>query len=583
MRKSINAYVFILVSTLLLNSCTEEITNNYYSQENGTPPDVNVVFSSYLLKTIHSFHMDTTAYPEYNYVIDLYLKLDKPENRSQINKMIIVSEEGSGWEFFKDELEGFFSSTMEGYELKNLIFRSSTQNLDLYTVKLFSSTNGTAQDYQFILIPYFIYPHSINHGWYTQNTYQIDLGYGFTPSDSTEGEIYWLDQNKGSLSSESFSSSDLLEYRYLRFSNVPQQAYFFYISYKHEIESGVFASFLSAPFAIEERYPENIQILNENIYDFDIVKYIAEIQKILIADRSNNYLFIIDFNTFELNSKVIFNSSLYSVAYSGYDGKIYVGCSNGQLYSLSVSNPSPTFVKNLGSYYIYGMVVANKFLIASTGNDYRILNLEDNSVIVENSQYYYETTCLVYNNTNKVVYGLSNYGDELSRFNFDPLTGAFSNYTYKYISSTNGNELLLYPDDSKIVAPNGYVYNCSSNIQNDLIVYGNMGQTFISASFSQDGNGIITLNRDYYGSYSRITVYEKNNLSEIGFVEDFFNLPEYLVSDGQTIKVLSHYYNNYNYIAIAELFNYSDIISGRNKMRSRIIKEKFYLSKKIIY
>ena len=576
MLKSINTFVVILVSTLLLNSCTEEITNNYY-QEDGTPPDVNVVFSSYVLKTIHSFHMDTTAYPEYNYVVDLYLKLDKPENRSQINKMIIVNEEGSGWEFFNDELEGFFSSAMEGYELKNLIFRSSSQNLDLYTVKLFSSTNGTAQDYQFILIPDFIYPYSINHRWYTQNTYQIDLGYGFTPSDSLKGEIYWLNQNKESLSSESFSPSDIVEYRYLRFTNVPEQAYFFYISYQQEIESGVFVSYLSEPFAIEERFPENIQILNENIYDFEIVKYITEIQKILIVDRSNNYLFIVDFNTFELNSKVTFNSSPYSVAYSGYDGKIYVGCSSGQLYSLSVSNPSPTFVKNLGTYYIYGMVVVNKFLIASTDNAYRILNLEDNSVIVENS--YYESNCLVYNNTHKVVYGLSNYGDELSRFNFDPVTGALSNFSYKYISSSYGNELLLYPDDSKIVAPNGYVYFCSSDVQNDLIVYGNMGQGFISASFSQDGNGIITLNSDYYGSYSRITVFEKNNLTEIGFVEDFFNVPEYLVSDGQTIKVLSRY----NSIVIAELFNYSDIISGLNKMQSRMIKEKFYLSRKIIY
>jgi len=245
-----------------------------------------------------------------------------------------------------------------------------------------------------------------------------------------------------------------------------------------------------------------------------------------------------------------------------------------------VSSPSPIFVKNLGTGNIYGMVVANKFLIASTYNStYRILNLEDNSVIVENSQYYYESTSLVYNNTNKVVYGLSYYGSELSRFNFDPVTGALSNYSSKYLSSSNSNELLLYPDDSKIVAPNGYVYYCSSNVQNDLIVYGDMGQNYISASFSQDGNGIITFYGGYYASYSRITVFEKNNLDAIGFVEDFFDMPEYLVSDGQTIKVLSQYNNN----IIAELFNYSDIISGRDKMRSRIIKEKFYLSRKIIY
>ena len=114
---------------------------------------------------------------------------------------------------------------------------------------------------------------------------------------------------------------------------------------------------------------------------------------------------------------------------------------------------------------------------------------------------------------------------------------------------------------------------------NDLTVYDNLEQNYISAAFSQDGNGIITFYGGYYTSYSSITVYEKNTLNEMGFVEDFFDLPEYLVSDGQMVKVLSHYNN----VIIAELFNYSDIISGSSKMRNQPIKEKFYLSKKLIF
>jgi len=579
MFKFVTTLSLISLLTLFSISCGDEITNQY-SQGDGNPPNVNVIYSSYTLKTVHSFHMDTTAYPDYNYCIDLFLQLDKPQNRSQINKMIIVNQDGIGWEFFKEELEDFYSSAMEGYELTNLIYRSSSQYSTLYTVKLFSSTNGTAEDYQFILLPNFIYTSNMSHHWYTQEIYQLDLGYYFTPSASTEGEIYFLDQNKGLLSSENFTASDIFEYRYLRFGNVPQEAYYFYISYHQEIESGVFVSFLSELFAIEARYPENVQILNEYLYDFDVVKYVPEIQKILILDRSYYLMFIVDYNSFTLDSKVDFNNSPYSVAYSTYDGKIYVGCNNGQLYSLSVSNPSPTFVKNLGTSYIYGMVVVNKFLVASTYNDtYRILNLEDNSVTVENSQYYYESTDLVYNSTYKVVYGLSYYGNELSRFNFDPATGTLSNYYYKYVNNSEGNELLLYPDDSRIVAPNGYIYSCSSNVLNDLTVYDNLEQEYISAAFSQDGNGIITFYGGYYTSYSSINIYEKNSLNELGSVEDFFDLPEYLVSDGQTIKVLSHYNN----VIIAELFNYSDIISGSSKMRSKLIKEKFYQPKKLIY
>jgi hypothetical protein len=393
-----------------------------------------------------------------------------------------------------------------------------------------------------------------------------------------EGAIYWLDQNKSILTSEAFSSTDIVDYRYLRFTDVPQQAYYFYISYQQEIESGVFVSFLSQPFSIEERYPANIQILNEYLYDFDIVKYIPELQKIIIIDRSYYYMFIIDFNTFELTSKIEFTSSPYSVVYSAYDGKIYVGCNNGKLYSISTSDQSPTFVKNLGTSYIYAMVVVNKFLIASTYSDtYRILNLEDNSVIVENSQYYYECKSLVYNSTYNVVYGLSYYGDELSRFNFDSSTGSLSNYNYKYISSSDGKELLLYPDDSRIMIPSGYIYTCSSNILNDLTVYDYLEQYYLSATFSQDGSGIIAFYGGNYTSYSSIAVYEKSNLNQIGFVEDFFDTPEYMVSDGQTIKVISHYNN----IIIAELFNYSEIISSLNKIRNRSTKQKCYLPNKI--
>lgn len=57
--------------------------------------------------------MDTTAYPQYNYSIDLNLKLDKPDNRSQINKLIVVNEVGFGWEYFGDELESFYQIHLE--------------------------------------------------------------------------------------------------------------------------------------------------------------------------------------------------------------------------------------------------------------------------------------------------------------------------------------------------------------------------------------------------------------------------------------------------------------------------------------
>jgi hypothetical protein len=183
---------------------------------------------------------------------------------------------------------------------------------------------------------------------------------------------------------------------------------------------------------------------------------------------------------------------------------------------------------------------------------------------------------MVFNSTNNVVYGLSNYGYELSRFNFDPATGSFTDYSYKYAGSSNYNDLVLYPDDSRIIIPNGNIYYCSSDIQTDLTSYGTLGQSFNSASFSQDGNGIITLYGDYYYS-SNITVYSKDNLQEIGYAENFFNTPENLVLEGDVVKVLSRY----NYGIIAEIFSYTDIISGGDKMLSKLSKERCFLQKKI--
>ena len=139
--------------------------------------------------------------------------------------------------------------------------------------------------------------------------------------------------------------------------------------------------------------------------------------------------------------------------------------------------------------------------------------------------------------------------------------------------------LLLYPDDSKLISPSGRVYTCSSDIQNDLMNYDNLSSNYLASfAFSSDGNGIIALQSDYYYNYpNNLTIYSKDNYDILGYVENFFNVPEHIVVNGDDIKLISQY----NYGIIAEVLSYSDLISGGGKMLGKPVKEKFYFPKKL--
>ncbi|MFO7523961.1 MAG: hypothetical protein R6W68_00775 [Ignavibacteriaceae bacterium] len=573
-KKLIVFFLFIFLSA----SCADKITN-YYGPPEGNPPDVNVIYSSYSLETIHSIHFDTTSTSGYTYSINLSLKLDKPDRRNQINKIIIVNEYGTGWELFNNELESFYSGTLGGYELKNLIYRTSTQYSPsiIYRVKLYSSSNVTAADYEFLLYPDFISSQYITHNWYTQNIYQIIFDSYNPPFNFTgQGEIIWLNENKSYLSETSFISSDIESGRYLRTDVVPAEAYYFYIHFKG-MKNGIQVGFKSDIYSIAERYPDNIQILNENIYNIDVVKYVPELQKIFILDRSYNSLYIIDYNTLNLVNKVTFSYRPYSITYSDFDDKVYIGFDNGRLYSMTMEETTPSLVKNFGSGYLYSLLVVNKYLIVSlSNNSFGILNLEDNTLQTETNYSYYNCYNMVFNKTMNVVYGYTNYNGVL-RFNFNPASGEFSDYSVNYSGSSSYFELLLYSDDSKIITSSGNIYNCSENIQNDLTSYGSLGQNFASGSFSNDNNGIVTLRRGYYSSDpSEIIIYSKNNLETIGTKEDFWGNPRYLIVKGDIIKIIS----GYNSGIIAESYSYSQIISGLGKP-GNIVKAKYYLPKEL--
>lgn len=572
--KIISAFIFILI----FSSCSDTITNQYFQkEEGGNPPDVNVIYSSYSLETVHSFHMDSSAYPEYNYCVDLKLKLDKPENRSQINKMIIVNEDGFGWEFLSSELESFYSDTLGGYDMENLVYNSSTGSYSspYYRVKLFSASNKKAEDYELIIPPDFISSFYISHGWYTQDIYQLSLDY-YRYLSAKQGTVIWLNQNKQNIGQTEINSASFVDGYRLMINNVPADAYYFYVSLEG-IRGDITVSLKSAPFPIEERYPSNIQILGENIYNTDVFKYIPEIQKILILDWSNSYMHILDFASFVREKLITFSNRPYCAAYSSFDNKIYVGLENGRIYSLGLEDNSPVFVKSLGSNYIYTMIIVNKYLIASTGDyNIKILDLEDNSSTSQSSSYPFNY--LTFNKSLNVVYGSGGYSVML-RFNFDPDSGTVSGFSTKYVSSSDYGDMILSPDDSRLITSSGYIYSCSADEETDLTPSGVLGSTFTCGYYINSNNNIITLFRSNYSSPASVNIYSAADYQMQNSIEVFFGVPRYLIVDGDIIKIIETYNSSK---LVAEVIDFSQLVSGRITL-SKAFKERYYISRKLSF
>lgn len=565
--------ILILCVFVSFYSCKEEITDNKPVDEETSAPDVNVIFSNYSLQTVHSFHMDTTSYPENNYGINLNLILDKPENRNQINKMIIVSEEGYGWEFFRNELEGFYSDSLKGYRFNNLIFRFTTDRpvSVLYKVRIFSDNNKAANDYQLIITPDFIYTEYLTHNWYSNDTYQLHFYNSMAVDDC---EVVWLSARKEPISRSIVN----LPYNStpVKINNVPSDAFYFYFNLSRT-RNGLTSTLKSSPYAIAQRFPENIKIIGEDLSDLEYlssIKTIPGTKKFVITDRYYNKLFIVDHSTGTVDQKISISSPRCAV-FSEFDNKIYIGTTNGTVYSLGLNESTPTMLKKLGNETIRAFSVAEKFLIISCSDGYRVLNMEDNSLTVQKDITAYSSAGLVYNKTNRILYGHNSY--DVYRYTFDPVTGKISNFYQKYISSSI-QSLWLTPDDFQLILSSGTILNCSPVQQLDLSPYGNLGKSFNDVAFSTDRKNIITLRRSYYSSNpNELTITKITSFEDLGYTEAIEGSPLFVITEGDDILVASRYTGR---IAI-EKFSYSELLNG-GKPGKKSGRDKFYISKKLI-
>jgi|GEM_PF-4334066 len=565
--------MLILCVFISFYSCKDQITDNKPDDEETSAPDVNVIFSNYSLQSIHSSHMDTTAYPQNNYGINLNLILDKPENRNQINKMIIVSEEGYGWEFFRNDLEGFYSDSLKGYRFNNLIFRFTTDRPAsvLYKVRIFSDNNKAANDYQLIITPDFIYTEYLTHNWYSNDTYQV-LFYNSMAVDDCE--VVWLNARKEPISriivTLPYNSTPV------RIDNVPSNAFYFYLDLART-RYGIKSTMKSAVYAVANRFPENIKIVGEDLSDIEYLSYIKNIpgtKKFVLVDRYYNKLYIIDYSTGKVDQKISV-SSPRCVAFSEFNNKIYIGSTNGTVYSLGLNESTPTMIKKLGNESLRAFSAAEKFLIISCNDGYRVLNLEDNTLTVQKDITSYSGMGLVYNKTNKILYGHNSY--DIYRYSFDPLTGKISNFFQKYLGSSIQG-IWLTPDDFQLILSSGAILNCTPVQQLDLTTYGNLGRSFNDIAFSTDAQNIITLRRGYYSSNpNELTVIKKTSLEDLGYTEVIEGSPLFVISEGDNILVTTRYNGR---IAI-EKFSISELVNG-GKPGKKSSRDKYYISKKLL-
>jgi len=566
--------LFILTISLFVNSCKEENITNYLAPENSGTPDVNIIYSKYSLGTIHSTRLDTSSGSYYNYTVNLDLTLDKPENRSQINKMVITNGNGYGWELYNNELEKFYEDSIKGYKIKNLIFISQSSNSSSYTVRLYSRNNAHGNDFQFLLTPIFSSSFSINGSWYTENKYLLTLNY-MDSLNNWKAEITWLTEKKEVISKKPVSAADLANNRYIYITDMPANAVYYYLDIDFSINN-IRCFIYSMAYRIAERFPSNIKVLEES-QNFELNNYYQIGQRLILSDSYNNLL-LYSLPTMMLEKNIKLNIRPLITYYSEFNKRIYYTTENRRLYSIGLNESTPRFERSY-QYGVYGMISVDKFLVLQADQyEYsriEVVNLETDSISsypISSNSYYY--TKFIYNEKKNVIYGLSDYSNIL-RFQINSQNGQISGLQTKSLNS-NSNEAVLYPDGSKLLCRDGKIYTCSNNAALDLIFYEDSPIDFNKAVITPDNSYIITLNNN--SSNPLLAIYSLNSKLLKSALGEFYGNPLSVLMDGDKIIVISRS-TDYPRFIFSESYSYSELISN-GKVIS-IPRETYFQMRKI--
>ncbi len=145
----LNRISLLVILSAAFVSCGEEVVNNYYENEIGTGKlGVNVVDADYEIVTTFWSRRDTIS-PGFSYYNEakLKLKLDYPENRNKINRLVMENN-SIGYDFNIEELRAGYDSLSGSYNLTLFVgnerdFISSA----VWEISLYDSSNNESNPY----------------------------------------------------------------------------------------------------------------------------------------------------------------------------------------------------------------------------------------------------------------------------------------------------------------------------------------------------------------------------------------------------------------------------------------------------
>lgn len=260
---------------------------------------------------------------------------------------------------------------------------------------------------------------------------------------------------------------------------------------------------------------------------------------IYISDSSSNIIAVFDEQMVRVKD-IVLQQAPTAIALNFAKDAIFLGYSNGSIYSLDPATETTTFVCD-AMMAINKMVAVNEsFLLigGSSSSGLKTVDITTAQIVGTKSTSYtlygFELNadlCTVY--THSV--GIS--PSDIYKIRIDPASGAITTFDD---SSYHGDYSMGYPlrvikDETRVVAKSGNVFTCSSVEADDLVYTGSIGYAFIDLKADDVQDKYYLLNTT--SPYKLVILSSAND-----FVTQTFDLagtPEYLVVTDNYITVFT--------------------------------------------
>lgn len=599
--RSPNNFICLIVFILLI-SCENTPTSD--SDIDGLNEDFSVWVDSsfYGLSATHNSHIDaefSNNLLPYTPVFDLKLKLNAPSRRDEISKIIIYDDQQYGWEFTKNQLEGFFSVSDSMYYFENLLLKPTSEfNDKLFFVRVIGNDNQYSHDYNFIFkgdYPLFVY--TTNY-WKTSENLEIEYSInrsnssGYNPLVNPDSiTLVWLDANKEILSTTpqikgQIRNNDFARefYSYYETNSIPDNAAYSYSIFSKRKFNSKYRLVTSID-PIITRLQFATDFIDFDDYDHKIIYADNEIAIFITSDQQNSNQFstLHIFNT-NLEEKVteitVFGRFYYENNLAHFDANqqnIYYFDENGKasFYNLETKLYSNIAITSTNIYNNYVLPFGDQ-IIFFTGISTYIYNADKDSGSNINFNFNFrDYSSYFYSNVTKALYLGDKEGENFVEITNPDSSNNFlgkENYRSNNLSSySNSKSKLHYSSiDTSLVHTSGAVLSLKKTISfsSDSALTTLPTISGYASGWIDQENLLIVLD---YQSSEKIRVFKKigDSFIEYGYFEPFGSPVDIFIVDN-TVKVSTIYYQGSNKPSVTLLVSYSldDLILNSAEKRT---------------